>query len=233
MEEPRLPEVLHLAKKRARHFALLAILGFSALWFVADRIIARMKADLLPEEAKLIVTSPMEYVMVKVQITLILAVLLALPPFLFYVSRRAGFRIKKRLSFLVWTSCAAGLFAAGFAFTYLFLLPVAIKVLTGLTTEAEINPYFSVNQFILFAAVTTLLFSLVFELPLLVSWLSINGYVSVETLKEKRRHVYVAIVIVAAIITADPTPVSQVLLSLPLVFLYEISILSARIFGKS
>lgn len=210
----------------------MAILVFSALWFIADQIIARMKQDLLPQEAKLIVTSPMEYVMVKIQITLILAVLLALPPFLFFVSRRVGFRIRKPLSFLIWTACGAVLFLLGFAFTYLFLLPVAIKVLTGLTTQAEINPYFSVNQFILFAAITTLLFSLVFELPLVISWLTINGYVSVDRLKERRRHVYVAIVIVAAIITADPTPVSQVLLSLPLILLFEISILSARIFGK-
>jgi len=77
-----------------------------------------------------------------------------------------------------------------------------------------------------------ILFSLVFELPLIVTWLSINGYVSSSTLKEKRKHVIVGIFILTAIITADPTPFSQVLLSLPLVALYEISIHVAGVFEK-
>ena len=123
-------------------------------------------------------------------------------------------------------------FFVRFNFTYFLLLPVAISVLTGFATDAGVSTFFSVNKFIIFTVISVILFALVFELPLVVSWLTINGFVSVETLKEKRKHVWVGVFILTALITADPTPVSQVLLSLPVIILYEFSILSSRIFGK-
>jgi len=83
-----------------------------------------------------------------------------------------------------------------------------------------------------FIIISILLFSIVFELPLIVTYLSIKGFVSSRTLKEKRKHVIVGIFILTAIITADPTPFSQILLSLPLVLLYEISIWFASFFER-
>lgn len=223
-------EVLYEVKKKLVYLAIILVAAFAVLWFVADRIILRMKADLLPREATLIVTSPMEYVMVKIQISLILGVLLLVPVIAAIVLRRANIRF--RATSVIWLFSALALFVIGFSFTYFLLLPMAIKILTGFATEAGIVTLFSLSQFILFAALTTVIFSFIFELPLAVSWLAINGIVSVATLKERRKYVYVSIFVVAAIITADPTPFSQILLAIPLIFLYEVSIISARIFGK-
>jgi sec-independent protein translocase protein TatC len=147
--------------------------------------------------------------------------------------RRFRFRIKRKLTLLIWLLAGITLLTVGFVFTYMILLPLAIKVLTSLAIEAGVSAFFSINQFVLFAFITTIIFSVVFELPLLVSWLAINGIVSIQTLKEKRKHVYVGVFILAAVITADPTIISQVLLSIPLIILYELSIISARIFAKS
>jgi sec-independent protein translocase protein TatC len=124
------------------------------------------------------------------------------------------------------------LFLFGFFFTYYLLLPITIRVLTEFATDVEILPYYSLNQFVLFVILTTLVFSLVFDLPVVISWLAVRGYVAVESLKRWRKGVYVIIFVVAAIITADPTPLTQVLLSIPLLVLYEASIISAKIFGK-
>ncbi|MBI5253203.1 MAG: twin-arginine translocase subunit TatC [Euryarchaeota archaeon] len=223
-------EVLYEVKKKLAYFAIFLAAAFAVLWFVADKIILRMKQDLLPKEATLIVTSPMEYVMVKIQISLILCALLTLPILAAIVLGRLNMKFK--VTSIIWLFFAAALLAAGFSFTYFFLLPLAIKILTGFATEAGIETFFSLSQFILFAALTTIIFSIVFELPLAVSWLAINGIVSVAALKERRKHVYVGTFIVAAIITADPTPFSQILLAIPLIFLYEVSIISAKIFGK-
>jgi len=220
-------EILYQVKKKLTYLAIFLAVGFIALWFLADKIILRIKADLLPKEATLIVTSPMEYVMVKIQISLILGVLIALPIFAAILLRRANIKIG-----IIWLIFALALFGVGFSFTYFFLLPLAIKILTSFALEAGIETFFSLSQFILFAALTTVIFSFIFELPLVVSWLAIKGIVSVATLKEKRKHVYVGVFIVAAIITADPTPFSQILLAIPLIFLYEVSILAAKIFGK-
>jgi len=207
--------------------------GFGLFWFISDYIIERIKEDLLPQEAILIVTSPMEYVLVKIQISLVLGALFAMPFFAAMLLKRFKISIKRKKSFIIWLLAGVTLFAMGFAFTYLLLLPVAINILTSLAIGADLSAFYSINQFVLFAFITTIIFSAVFEFPLLVSWLAINGIVSLQTLKEKRKHVYVGVFVLTAVITADPTFISQVLLAIPLIILYELSLLSARLFAKS
>ncbi|MFQ5815733.1 MAG: twin-arginine translocase subunit TatC [Candidatus Hydrothermarchaeaceae archaeon] len=231
MHEVKWADLLYNAKKRFIFFVAFVFAGFTLFWFLADGIIGNIKSHLLPEAAEMIVTSPMEYVLVKLEISLLFSVFVALPIFGVLVLRRLKIRFNL-VSAVVWLSLAALLFLFGFFFTYLLLLPITIKVLTGLATDVEILPYYSINQFVLFVVLTTLVFSLVFDLPVVISWLAIRGYVAVESLKRWRKGVYVTIFIVAAIITADPTPLTQILLSIPLIILYEASIISAKIFGK-
>jgi len=233
MPPPRggeLAGAIAMLKKKVMFFAVILVLGFAVAWLLSDPIIFRIKKDLLPERATLIATTPLEVVMVKIQISVVLAALFLLPFILQTILSNLRLKTRFRVtSIFVWGCAAVLLFLIGFSFTYFFLLPVAITVLTSFTAQADILPLFSINQFVFFAVVTTLIFSLVFELPLVITWLAINNLVQIETLKEKRRFVYVLVVIVAAVITADPTPVSQCLLSVPLIFLYEMSILSASI----
>jgi sec-independent protein translocase protein TatC len=233
MDEVNWAGIMHEGRRRIKRLAVLVGIGFAVFWFLSDIIIERIKLDLLPKEATLIVTSPMEYVMVRIQISLVLSVLFALPFFIGMLSRRFNLRVRRRGTLLIWITAGMVLFALGFFFTYLLLLPVAIKVLTSLSVEAGVSAYFSINQFIFFAFITTIIFSAVFELPLLVTWLAVNRFVRVQTLREKRKHVYVGVFILAAVITADPTPVSQVLLAIPLIVLYELSLLAARVFAKT
>lgn len=175
----------------------------------------------------LISTTPTEVVMVRIQIALLIALAVYLP-FLAYwlfgaIKRRFELNITKR-SLIPWLISAIFLFLVGFSITYYVVLPQAIKVLTILTAEARVMPLFSLNEFMFFVVASLIIFSISFEFPLVLTWLSMRGLVYQASLKERRRYVYVAIVFIAAIITADPTPVSQVLLSGPLIFLYELSI---------
>ncbi len=232
MREVNWADILHEGRRRVKRLLILMAVGFVIFWFLSDIIVRRIKEDLLPEEAILIVTSPMEYVMVKIQISLVLGVLTAMPFFVIMMVKRLGLRVH-RLRFFLWATAGVMLFAIGLTFTYFILLPVAVQILTSLSVEAGLSAYFSINQFIFFAFITTLLFSLVFELPLVVTWMAVNGLVSVETLKERRRHTYVAVFIMTAVITADPTPVSQILLAVPLIILYELSILAAQVMTKT
>ena len=216
-----------------RYFWLL--LGTGAALFLlflhlSGLIIERMKHDLLPPNARLIATGMLEVFMVKLQMALVLTALALVPLALLLILR--ALRIKPRLSTVLWLSAALGLLLLGFGFTYFLLLPIAVKVLTALTTGAGVLAYYSINQFILFAFITTVIFSVLFELPLLLTWLVLRGFVSVDSLKEKRKFVYVGIVTLAAVITADPTPMSQLLLSFPLILLYELSILTAQLILK-
>lgn len=232
MEEINWAGIIHEGRRRVKRLAILVGIGFTVFWLLSDIIVQRIKQDLLPQQATLIVTSPIEYVMVKIQISLVLGVITALPFFFFMIAKRFGLKIRK-LRFILWSLAGFILFIIGFTFTYLVLLPVALQVLTSLSVEAGLSAYFSINQFIFFAFITTIIFSLVFELPLLITWLAVNRLVSIDTLRDRRRHIYVAVFILTAIITADPTPVSQILLAVPLIILYELSILVARVLTKT
>ncbi len=223
MEE--VSKVLYYGRKKFLSLVIIAIINFGIAWFYCDRIIEKLKSDMLPPQAKLIVTTPMEYLLVKLQISLILALLVTLLIFIFYIFRKYKIR-------LIWIPPAIILFMFGFSFSYFLLMPTAMRILTSLPLSSGVSPFFSIRQFFTFIIISLLLFSLVFELPLIVAWLSINGYVSTTTLKEKRKHVIVGIFTLTAIITADPTPFSQVLLSLPLIALYEASVFIAGIFEK-
>ncbi|MFQ6135640.1 MAG: twin-arginine translocase subunit TatC [Candidatus Hydrothermarchaeales archaeon] len=227
--------ILDALKKKFKKIAIILVIGFGVSWFIAEYIIRQVKNDLLGglEGAELIATSPIEYVLVQIEIALVLAIFFALPVMVYWVLKRYRRRIHgKTLSILIWCAAAVVLFLIGFGFTYFLILPKAIWILTVLVTNADIAPYYSVSSFMTFTLLSIVVFSIVFELPLVVTWLSINGLVSVDTLKARRKHVIVAIFIITGIITPDPTPFSQLLLSVPLILLYEASIISAKMFTK-
>jgi sec-independent protein translocase protein TatC len=235
--------VIDQIKRKLLHIVIIIFLGFSIAFALSDRIIKKITDDLLPLEilnpsqnnpclapTQLISTSPTEVVMVKLQISLLFGIALALPFVAYFVLQRLRRRYEiNTLSLATWGVYALILFEIGFSFTYFFLLPQAYKILVGFTIDANIIPLFSINQFMFFTVISIFIFSISFEFPLVVTWLTVRGIVDVKTLRERRKYVYVLIVLVAAVITADPTPVSQLLLSGPLIFLYEFSILVSAI----
>lgn len=228
-------DILDTIKKKLVHLVIILGVGFSVGWFVAEVVIQQIKKDMLGNlpKAELIATSPIEYVLVQIEIALVFAVFLAAPFVIYWVASRFKRRLRgKTKSLFVWALASFLLFLIGFSFTYFLILPKAIWILTTLTTSADIYPYYSVSSFMTFTLLSIVVFTSVFELPLFVTWLALNGFVSVEKLKEKRKSVIVIIFVVTGIITPDPTPFSQMLLSIPLIILYEVSIISAKLFAK-
>ncbi|MFC1885669.1 twin-arginine translocase subunit TatC, partial [Thermodesulfobacteriota bacterium] len=82
-----------------------------------------------------------------------------------------------------------------------------------------------------FSSKLLLAFGLVFELPILLTFLAKLGVVSVELLKKNRKYAILLFFVIAAILT-PPDVVTQTMMALPMMVLYEISIVGARIFGK-
>jgi sec-independent protein translocase protein TatC len=87
------------------------------------------------------------------------------------------------------------------------------------------------KEYLGFSAKLLLAFGLVFELPLVITFLARLGVVSVDFLKKNRKYAILIFFVGAAILT-PPDVVTQVMMALPLMLLYEISIIGARIFGK-
>ncbi len=121
--------------------------------------------------------------------------------------------------------CSA-LFFIGVLFGYYIVTPFGISFLTNYEISNDIQNTVSLESYISYMTMFVIPLGLVFELPMVVYFLAKIGIVSKPMLKTFRKHAVVAIVIIAAIIT-PPDVISQILVSLPLILLYEVSIFIA------
>jgi len=121
-------------------------------------------------------------------------------------------------------------FIGGALFGYFIVFPWGFKFFLGFATET-IRPMPSMKEYLGFSAKLLLAFGLVFELPLVITFLARLGIVSVDFLKKNRKYALLLFFVGAALLT-PPDVVTQIMMALPLMVLYEISIIGARVFGK-
>ncbi len=122
------------------------------------------------------------------------------------------------------------LFLSGVLFGYYIISPLTINFLANFKLDESIANEFDIGSYFSILATLTIACGAMFQLPMVVFFLSKAGIITPGLMRQYRRHAYVVILIIAAIITPSPDMISQVLVALPLFFLYEISIgVSARI----
>ncbi len=128
------------------------------------------------------------------------------------------------------------LFLLGGMLVYYLIMPLAIRFFLSFETpahigslpiqlEAKVNEYLSLIMRLIFA------FGISFQLPVLLSLLARVGFVDSQYLKKRRKYVIIIIFVVAAILT-PPDPITQIGLGIPLLILYELSILSVKLIEK-
>lgn len=123
------------------------------------------------------------------------------------------------------------LFLSGVAFGYYLITPLSVQFLGGYSVSDLIQNQISLRSYISTVTTITLSCGLVFQLPIVVYFLSRLGFVTPKLMKTYRRHAIIAVLLLSAIIT-PPDISSQVLVSLPLLLLYEISIVISRFVEK-
>jgi len=121
-------------------------------------------------------------------------------------------------------------FVGGAFFGYFIVFPYGFKFFLGFASET-IRPLPSMREYLGFASKLLLAFGVVFELPLIITFLARLGMVSVSFLKKNRKYALLLFFVGSAILT-PPDVVTQIMMAFPLLLLYEISIIGARIFGK-
>jgi sec-independent protein translocase protein TatC len=119
-------------------------------------------------------------------------------------------------------------FVAGAAFAYFVMLPTAIPFLQGFMSDI-IEQSWAIGEYLSF--VTSLVFwiGLAFELPLFVFFLAKLGIISPEMLTKNRKYAYLGIAVVAAIITPTVDPLNMLLVMGPLMVLYELGVILAKL----
>jgi sec-independent protein translocase protein TatC len=127
---------------------------------------------------------------------------------------------------------AGALFAFGLIFCNLVILPLVIDFFVSFGMDHDVTPQLSVGTYIDFNVKFLLIFGCAFELPLVLTILARIGVVTASALAKYRKHAIIAALILSAIVTPDATLFTMLLMAGPLIVLYEIGILGARIFGR-
>jgi sec-independent protein translocase protein TatC len=122
-------------------------------------------------------------------------------------------------------------FICGIVFGYFLMLPITLKFAAGFGTVTIANN-FALDEYLSIVLSIILGAGLVFELPMLSFFLSKIGILTPKLMRKYRRHSIVVILVLSAFLSPGTDPVSQLMLAVPLVFLYEISIIVSKIFQK-
>ena len=139
---------------------------------------------------------------------------------------------KKERSYIFWIVVFSSVcFLAGIAFAYFAMLPLTLKFAAQFGSESIKNE-FSIEEYMSIIISVMLAAGLVFELPMISFFLSKLGILKPSFMRKYRKHAIVIIMIASAFLTPGTDPVSQMVLAVPLVVLYEISILISKLSQK-
>ena len=238
-DQAEMPFLDHLDELRSRLIrALLALLVGMIIGLVAVTqwdvlgIVQRPIADLLPGEALNYssVTTPFITIL---KLGFIVGLIVAFP----YLALQAwGFLspalYESERKFAI-PAIASGtiLFIAGISMAYFLVLPLGLNILLNFFTFDELNPVIMINEYLTFAVRLILAFGLIFELPVVLVFLSLVGIVTPEGLAKYRRHAIVVMAVVSAFLTpADPY--TMLAMMLPMMFLYEVSVIMTRVLRR-
>ncbi len=226
-----LPLLSHLGELRNRLvYAALAVAACSAVMYPLTTAVI---ADLARPVGQLVFISPLEAFWSRLQLSLFLGVVLALPVVLFQVWSfvHKGLMPKERRMVVPVTAVSLLLFLGGASFCYFLVLPVGVKFLLAYGSDVMV-PMISVSKYLGFVSGMVFSFGLVFELPLVIAFLVKAGLLQAATLRKQRRFAVVVIFIAAAVLTPGPDAFSQLVMAGPLLVLYEIGVIVARIIEK-
>jgi len=212
--------------KKLRVCFLLWFVVFLIFLYFSNKIIS-ISLIFLPKNWQIIVVEPLEVLIVQLYLSAVLSFIAILPIFLYsiYSFAKPGLlkgelKIVRRilLLFLIF-------FFLGIMFSIFLFIPLTFKIMEWLTGGIKAKPLISLRKYFEFTVFSTLLIGLLFNFPLFLLSLSRLGLISSKDLERKRSIVFLVLLIIASIITPDPTPLTTLILMAPIWVLYEVSIL--------
>jgi len=251
MAEEKLPFTEHLGELRKR---IIISIVFLVLWFVvlfnySEFLFHFMTLPLRSELSvtlsypfvhlapshtgvdKLVFLRPAEAFWMHIKISLVAAFILSLPVVLYQIWKfiAPGLLSNEKKYVGPFIIVASTLFVLGSAFCFFIVLPFALGFL--LTYKVgTLTPMLSVGDYTDFCLKFILAFGLVFELPIVIVFLTRLGIITTTTLRKNRKYALLISFILAAILTPTPDAFNQSLMAVPIIILYEVGIIVSRLF---
>ncbi|WP_456395568.1 twin-arginine translocase subunit TatC [Desulfurobacterium sp.] len=229
------PVTYHLEELRSRLFkSFIAIFaGFLICWPFRKDILLFLERP-LPDylKGKLVFFSPPEAFFTALKICFFGGMIIAMPFVLYQVWRfiEPGLYPHEKKFVVPFLFFSFLFFSIGVCFAYFIMIPFALRFLLGFMGNLLV-PQIGIGNYISFVIQLTLAFGLVFLLPVVVGLLAKLGIINYKLLEKNRKFAILTIFIVAAILT-PPDVFSQVMMAVPLLFLYELSIIVAKVLGS-
>lgn len=182
---------------------------------------------------ELITTSPVEGFVQIVKVVFATGILLSLPLLIYFIAQfiLPGLKPKERKILAIGGVVGALLFACGVTLCYFISLPVAVNIMLYFNETLGTEAYWKIEKYLGFVMQLLIGFGLAFEMPLILILLGRLGVVSVEQLRQHRRHVIVGILILAMMLT-PPDVITQLQMAIPLYLLFECCIGILRFFER-
>jgi sec-independent protein translocase protein TatC len=234
MADTPMPLTAHLAELRSRLIWCMVALavGFIACYGLSDKIVSALQSPVVlvgpPVRVPLQIIAPAEAFITYIKVGLIAGLFLVLPFILYQLWKFVAPGLlehekKYTVPFLIGS---AGLFYGGGVIFYL-VLPFIVHFLLSFA-KGDIKAQLSVGYYVTFCVRLMIAFGLVFQLPMVVVFLTQLGLVTSRLLVRNFRHAIVLIFVVAAVLTPTTDPLSLVAMVLPMLLLYGLSILAAK-----
>ncbi len=181
----------------------------------------------------LVFLAPAEALWMNLKVAFITALIFSLPLifFQFWKFIAPGLLPKEKKYFIPFMLSASSLFSFGALFCFFVVLPFAMTFLLGYKTDT-LTPMLSVGNYIDFCLKFILAFGAIFELPLLIIFLTRFGIVTPAALARNRKYAVLIAFILAAVLTPTPDAFNQVLMAIPIIVLYEVGIVLSKILNR-
>lgn len=210
--------------------SVIAIIVASVFAFAFnEQILAFIIQPLSVLNESLIVTGVTEAFFVKLKLAFLAGFIIAFPVIFWAIWRffKPALYENERKYIYILFPVSIGLFVSGILFAYFGILRMVLKFFIYIA-GANLETMFKVDQYVSFVIAFTLPFGLVFELPVIVYFLTRIGIIKHEMLSKNRKYALLIIVILAAALTPGPDPISQIMMAGPVYLLFEISILVSK-----
>ncbi|KAA0543390.1 twin-arginine translocase subunit TatC [Bacillus sp. BGMRC 2118] len=216
-------------RKRLVIVVVFFFLAFVGSFFLVEQLIVYLQQA---DEAKELtmnafrLTDPLKIYM---EFAFILAFILTFPITLYqlWAFISPGLYAKERKVTLSYIPFSLLLFLSGLAFSYFILFPFIVEFMLRLSDKLEIQTVIGINEYFEFLFQLTIPFGILFQLPVVIMFLTRLGIVTPDFLSKIRKYAYFILLVIAALIT-PPELLSHLMVSIPLFVLYEVSILISR-----